>query len=159
MLWEFGTNSVQGRKTDGRITAALKTKGLALRLGYCCTVRLSWGFAGRCGPKVQLRERKNGFLVPKRHRMKHLDFFSFLLESRRSSRFFHWTIANDNVLYHSLLRLTSPQQVWGSLSEMGTICSSGLPTRNAPKDVPGPWRVCRYQFDGRTDNFLLARHL
>ncbi len=27
---------------------------------------------------------------------------------------------NDNVLYHSLLRLASPQQVWGSLSEMGT---------------------------------------
>ena len=52
---------------------------------------------------------------------------------------------NDNVLYHSLLRLTSPQHVWGSLSEMGTICSSGLPTRNAPNDVPGPWRVCRYE--------------
>jgi hypothetical protein len=33
---------------------------------------------------VQLRERKNGFLVPKRHCMKHLDFLSFLLESRRS---------------------------------------------------------------------------
>ena len=33
---------------------------------------------------VQLRERKNGFLVPKRHRMKHLDYLSFLLESRRS---------------------------------------------------------------------------
>ena len=33
---------------------------------------------------VQLRERKNGFLIPKRHRMKHLDFLSFLLESRRS---------------------------------------------------------------------------
>jgi len=31
-----------------------------------------------------LRERKNGFLVLKRHRMKHLDFLSFLLESRRS---------------------------------------------------------------------------
>ena len=30
---------------------------------------------------VQLRERKNGFLVPKRHRMKHLDFLSFLLEA------------------------------------------------------------------------------
>jgi hypothetical protein len=30
---------------------------------------------------VQLRERKNGFLVPKRHWMKHLDFLSFLLES------------------------------------------------------------------------------
>jgi putative transposase len=43
----------QGRKTDGRITAALKTKGLALRLGHCCTVRLSWGFAGGCGPKGQ----------------------------------------------------------------------------------------------------------
>ena len=28
---------------------------------------------------VQLRERKNGFLVPKRHRMKHLDFFEFLV--------------------------------------------------------------------------------
>ena len=26
---------------------------------------------------VQLRERKNGFLVPKRHWMKHLDFLSF----------------------------------------------------------------------------------
>src|SRR5258706_15878039 len=51
---------------------------------------------------------------------------------------------NDNVLYHSLLRLASPQQVWGSLSEMGTICSSGLATRNAPNDVPGPWGVCRY---------------
>ena len=36
---------------------------------------------------VQLRERKNGFLVPKRHWMKHLDFLSFWLESRRSSRF------------------------------------------------------------------------
>ena len=33
---------------------------------------------------VQLRERKNGFLVPKRHWMKHLDFLSFLLESRQS---------------------------------------------------------------------------
>jgi len=31
---------------------------------------------------VQLRERKSGFLVPKRHKMKHLDFLSFLLESR-----------------------------------------------------------------------------
>jgi hypothetical protein len=31
---------------------------------------------------VHLRERKNGFLVSKRHRMKHLDFLSFLLESR-----------------------------------------------------------------------------
>jgi hypothetical protein len=34
---------------------------------------------------VQLRKRKNGFLVPKRHWMKHLDFLSFLLESKRSS--------------------------------------------------------------------------
>ena len=33
---------------------------------------------------VQLRERKNGSLAPKRHQMKHLDFLSFLLESRRS---------------------------------------------------------------------------
>jgi hypothetical protein len=50
----------------------------------------------------------------------------------------------DSVLYHSLLRLASPQQVWGALSEMGTIYSSGLPTRSAPNDVPGPWRVYRY---------------
>ena len=35
---------------------------------------------------VQLRERKNGFLVPKRHWMKHLDFLSFWLESRQSMR-------------------------------------------------------------------------
>jgi len=34
---------------------------------------------------VQLGERKNGFLAPKRHQMKHLDFLSFLLESRRAS--------------------------------------------------------------------------
>ena len=33
---------------------------------------------------VQLRERKNGPLVPKRHQMKHLDFLIFLLESRHS---------------------------------------------------------------------------
>src|ERR1700751_5974738 len=31
-----------------------------------------------------MRERKNGFLVPKRHWMKHLAFLSFLTESRRS---------------------------------------------------------------------------
>jgi hypothetical protein len=31
---------------------------------------------------VQLRERKNGSLAPSRHQMKHLDFLSFLLESR-----------------------------------------------------------------------------
>ena len=34
---------------------------------------------------VQLRERKNGPLVPKRHQMKHLDFLILLLESRRSA--------------------------------------------------------------------------
>jgi hypothetical protein len=28
---------------------------------------------------VQLGERKNGFLAPKRHQMKHLDFFEFLV--------------------------------------------------------------------------------
>jgi hypothetical protein len=28
---------------------------------------------------VQLRKRKNGFLVPKRHWMKHLDFFELLV--------------------------------------------------------------------------------
>jgi hypothetical protein len=33
---------------------------------------------------VQLRERKNGPLVPKRHQMKHLDFLIILLESRCS---------------------------------------------------------------------------
>ena len=33
---------------------------------------------------VQLRERKNGPLAPKRHQMKHLDFLILLLESRRS---------------------------------------------------------------------------
>jgi hypothetical protein len=33
---------------------------------------------------VQLRERKNGFLAPNRHQMKHLDFLILLLESRRS---------------------------------------------------------------------------
>ena len=26
----------------------------------------------------------------------------------------------------------------------GTICSSGLPARNAPNDLPGPWSVSRY---------------
>jgi hypothetical protein len=36
---------------------------------------------------VQLRERRNGFLVPKRHWMKHLDFLSFLLESKQSRSF------------------------------------------------------------------------
>jgi hypothetical protein len=49
--------------------------------------------------------------------------------------------ANDNVLYRSPPGLASPQQVWGSLSEMGTICSSGLPTRNAPNDVS--WTLAR----------------
>jgi hypothetical protein len=34
---------------------------------------------------VQLRERKNSFLVPKRRQVKHLDFLILLLESRRSS--------------------------------------------------------------------------
>ncbi len=63
----------------------------------------------------------------------------------------------DSVLYHSLLRLASPQQVWGSLSEMGTICSSGLPTRNAPNDVPGPWRVSRYLIMGRPFSLLVVR--
>jgi hypothetical protein len=33
---------------------------------------------------VQLRERKSGYLASMRHQMKHLDFLSFLLESRRS---------------------------------------------------------------------------
>src|SRR6516225_2394956 len=33
---------------------------------------------------VQLRERKNGFLAPKRHKMKHLDFLILLLEYRGS---------------------------------------------------------------------------
>jgi hypothetical protein len=33
---------------------------------------------------VQLRERKSGSLASKRHQMKHLDFLSLLLESRRS---------------------------------------------------------------------------
>ena len=66
---------------------------------------------------VQLRERKNGFLVPKRHWM-HLDFLSFLLESRGSSRFFHWTIANDNVLIIHYLGGQVRNMVWGHLSEM-----------------------------------------
>jgi hypothetical protein len=43
---------------------------------------------------VQLRERKNDFLVPKRHWMKHLDFLSFLLESRRS-------VVQNHSPYHS----------------------------------------------------------
>jgi len=34
---------------------------------------------------VQLGDRKNGFLAPKRHQMKHLDLLSFLLESRWST--------------------------------------------------------------------------
>jgi len=33
---------------------------------------------------VQLRERKSGSLASMRHQMKHLDFLSFLLESKRS---------------------------------------------------------------------------
>ena len=33
---------------------------------------------------VQLRERKNGFLAPKRHQMKHLDFLISLFGTRRS---------------------------------------------------------------------------
>jgi hypothetical protein len=51
---------------------------------------------------VQLRERKNGFLVPKRHRMKHLDFLSFLLESKQSIYFPFWVapmvLANENLV-------------------------------------------------------------
>ena len=41
-----------------------------------------WEFGTTSG---QLRERKNGFLAPKRHQMKHLDFLILLLESRRSA--------------------------------------------------------------------------
>jgi hypothetical protein len=33
---------------------------------------------------VQLRERKDGFLAPKRHQMKHLDFLILLFLTRRS---------------------------------------------------------------------------
>ena len=47
---------------------------------------------------VQLRERKNGSLAPKRHQMKHLDFLILLLESRRSV----WGLQGferDNVFY------------------------------------------------------------
>ena len=41
-----------------------------------------WEFGTTSG---QLRERKNGFLAPKRYQMKQLDFLILLLESRRSS--------------------------------------------------------------------------
>ena len=45
-----------------------------------CVLRMEFGTNS-----VQLRERKNGSLAPKRHQMKHLDFLILLLESRRSS--------------------------------------------------------------------------
>jgi hypothetical protein len=41
-------------------------------------------------------------------------------------------IVDVNVLYHSLCELPSPQQVWGHLSEMATISSSGLPGEMRP---------------------------
>src|SRR6516164_4269909 len=44
---------------------------------YC----VPWEFGTN---SVKLRERKNGFPAPKRHKMKHLDFLILLLESRRS---------------------------------------------------------------------------
>jgi hypothetical protein len=47
-----------------------------------------------------------------------------------------FTFVSDNVLYHSLLGLASPQEVWGHLSAMATIRSSGLPPRNAPIGIP-----------------------
>jgi hypothetical protein len=47
---------------------------------YC----VLWGFGTNSVQLVQLRERKNGPLAPKRHQMKHLDFLILLLESKQS---------------------------------------------------------------------------
>jgi len=59
-----------------------------------CNARFSWtknAIRAYCAlllefgtNSVQLRERKNGPLAPKRHQIKHLDFLILLLESRRS---------------------------------------------------------------------------
>jgi hypothetical protein len=46
-------------------------------------------------------------------------------------------LTDDNVLYHSLLGLASPQQLLGHLCEMATIRSSGL----LPNSIPGRWGV------------------
>jgi hypothetical protein len=58
---------------------------MATQVEYSVSVELIYVAKMEFGTtSVQLRERKNGLLVPKRHKMKHLDFLILLLESRRS---------------------------------------------------------------------------
>ena len=52
---------------------------------------------------VQLRERKNGPLAPKRHQMKHLDFLILLLESMQSMSRTHVRSLGGLELSNSLL--------------------------------------------------------
>ena len=56
---------------------------MATQVEYSVSVELIYVAKMEFGTtSVQLRERKNGLLVPKRHKMKHLDFLILLLESR-----------------------------------------------------------------------------
>ena len=77
---------------------------------------------------VQLRERKNGFLVPKRHRMKHLDFLSFLLESRRSAvqnhSPYHSFYVSGRSLLSSIIHAAFDDADFGQFSVLGAASAN-----------------------------------
>jgi hypothetical protein len=70
---------------------------------------------------VQLRERKNGFLVPKRHWMKHLDFLSFLLESKQSRSFAQIYAAHARRRLLDSLRTAAEWDHRGALTELERV--------------------------------------
>jgi hypothetical protein len=70
---------------------------------------------------VQLRERKNGSLAPKRHWMKHLDFFSFLLESKQSRSFAQIYAAHARRRLLDSLRTAAEWDHRGALTELERV--------------------------------------
>jgi hypothetical protein len=63
---------------------------------------------------VQLRERKSGSLASMRHQMKHLDFLSFLLESKRSIRALGNALSRSERAATVLIAGLQPSELFGA---------------------------------------------
>ena len=70
---------------------------------------------------VQPRERKNGFLVPKRHHMKHLVFLILLLESKQSRSFAQIYAAHATRRLLDSLRTAAEWDHRGALTELERV--------------------------------------
>jgi hypothetical protein len=77
----YSPNAVIAEVRTSLNTSDFRQMTSKIKSGKIAQHGMLWEFSTN---SVQLRERKNRFLVPKRHWMKHLDFLSFLLESKQS---------------------------------------------------------------------------